>query len=149
LFLRGGISLTFCSGWPRTMILLISGSWGVRIVDVSHCAWSLIDFCKLNYKNYTLVIWYLLNNYYRLNTLQNEISIIPLAFLTLHILKNRDAIWRYLLQHYLKGLIHDGILIIGHCVAINIRVKIILTKDKIQNKIRLQLKNIYLEETIS
>jgi hypothetical protein len=34
-----GVSLTFCPGWPQTVILLISSYWVVRITSMSHHSW--------------------------------------------------------------------------------------------------------------
>jgi hypothetical protein len=31
-----GISQTFCLGWPQTVFLLISVSWGARIIGMTH-----------------------------------------------------------------------------------------------------------------
>jgi hypothetical protein len=40
LLVEMGVSLTFCTGWPWTLILLISASWVAGITGMSHHAWS-------------------------------------------------------------------------------------------------------------
>jgi hypothetical protein len=46
LLVEMGSHELFCSGWPRTMILLISASQVAQIIGVSHRTW-LRDFCFL------------------------------------------------------------------------------------------------------
>jgi hypothetical protein len=52
-FFRDRVSWTFCLGWLRTEVLLISASWVARITGVSHRHWPSI----LNYEYVPQNIW--------------------------------------------------------------------------------------------
>jgi hypothetical protein len=41
------VSLTFCLGWPQTVIFLISASWVAGIIDMRYCTWSTHTFLCL------------------------------------------------------------------------------------------------------
>jgi hypothetical protein len=43
-----GVLLAFCTGWPQTMILLISASQVAVITDVNHWVWLVKHFCFSN-----------------------------------------------------------------------------------------------------
>jgi hypothetical protein len=50
-----GVSLTFCLGWPQTVILPISASYIARIIDLSYCTWPFLLFSYFSDR----VFWFL------------------------------------------------------------------------------------------
>jgi hypothetical protein len=56
-----GISLTFCLGWPWTMILLFSTSSVAGITGMNYYIWLTLNILKLIYFSCNWVVWILMH----------------------------------------------------------------------------------------